>query len=156
MESNVAPLQRHATFTTAAGGLAVYPLWMGGVADALTAFKDCKAKLTRALAVAAVLPDQTLELADMDALEEAGLLIVEVPQRVKSLDGLQLAKFVEDQIDGADAAEYVVQDVSRVPSQVSSKAPVETIDAIAHPSDDQEEVALLRSLNDPDADDGGI
>lgn len=152
MEQNFAAQSRRASFATSAGGLFVYPLWKGGVADALQQFGSVQANVLRKLAVAAVLPEQSLDLNEMDALEEAGLLVVEVPQAARNYQLEQLAAYVEEQIDGPESI-TTVRAVAQPLGAPSSEAATPSVD---QPLSEDEETALLQSINDPDADEGGV
>lgn len=149
METNYAALGRHSIFATSAGGLAVYPLWKGGVADALQSFVNIRTHLTRKLGVAAVLPDQPLELNEMDALEEAGLLVVQVPHSIQDCHAEDVAAFVEKQIDAVDS---LTLSSEAQPVRQDTNASV----VYGQELSTEDEHALLESINDPDADEGSI
>ena len=150
MEPNFAVLNMHSGFSTSAGGLAVYPLWKGGVQDALLTLDQIRATLTRRLAVAAVLPDQTLDLNEMDALEAAGLLVVEVPHGLRSSAPDAVAAFVECQVDGPEAGTSIEPAPSPSHMAAAPDADSDFVPALS----DEDESALLRAINDPASDEG--
>lgn len=173
MEHNYAAQNKRASFATSPRGLAVYPLWKGGVKDALQQFGSYRTNLTRKLAVAAVLPNQVLNLNEMDELEAAGLLVVEVPQTARDYRDEQLATFLDEQIDGPESLPVGSAD-GRTPlaeAQAASELNIAVAgaagvagaigvaaapDVPAHELSQEEEGALLDLINDPEADEGGF
>ena len=139
---------RHANFVTTTGGLAVYPLWMGGVQDALDGFDKVRPNLPMQIGVAAMLSGHSLDLREMDALEDAGLLVLQVPPRMQTRVD-ELAAFVEAQIAGIRAltASANVQPVRQAGTSGE-------LDDGQLTEDDEQ--ALLESINDPDSDEGSV
>jgi hypothetical protein len=121
------------------------------VQDALDGFEKVRPTLPQQyqIGVAAVLSGQSLELRDMDALEDAGLLVLQVPPYMQGRVD-KLANFVENQIADVRALMTVSADVEPV-RQSSSQSESDDFQLT-----EDDELKLLESINDPDSDEGGI
>lgn len=58
----------------------------------------------RKLGIIAALPDHQFELAELDALEDAGLVVMEVPYDAQSSD--DLLEFIESSLEDTDCATH--------------------------------------------------
>lgn len=136
------------SFYISMGGLAVYPLWKGSVADAVFRVQSIRPQLRFGLAIVAGLPDQRIDVDQMTTMEQNGLLYIEVPQSMIDCTDSDLLCYVVKEVDGADEdrvayryqMDQVVQDVMWHKAQSISR--------------EQEEKNLLQAINDWESDEG--
>lgn len=130
----------------------VFRLWNTEVDDAVSAFAGQKAYLWSGaeppLGIAAVLPGQPLELGQLDALEAAGLLVIEVPEQLRHASTALIAQYLSDELRQLDAA----TSTHGQPEAVLA-ADLDDIAQGKHLGPEKQQ-ALLDLLNQPDTVDG--
>lgn len=126
-----------ASFYISAGGIAVYPLWEGSVADAIEQVDEIRGRLRFGLAIVGTLPNQVLDTAQLDAMESAGLLALEIPASMANCTNSDLLAYVINEVDGADADRVVYRQ--------------SLLDLV---TEEEEENELLRLINDCESDEG--
>jgi len=132
-------------------GLNVFPMWRHSVSEAVRVFPDYLKRrgAEGRLGVAAVLHDTPLTLADFDALEAVGLLVVEVPDMFRDENDTGIGEYLSRQIGDLDAA--LRADSTMLPESTSVFADDEYWPVEPTASDPGSESEILKSLNDSEA-----
>ena len=125
----------------------VFRLWPGDAArEVLNKLSGGAPKANR---VAVVLPQQELSAEDYEALEDAGVLVVEVPAKLAQSSDASIADYLTGQLNAGTNAT-----VSRMTAiGIVDPSPVEREDALLRAVDD--EGTLLEFVNDPANQQGG-
>lgn len=140
-------------------GVDVFALWKLSVVKAIYGFAQAGAKanlesfsspaaVTRRLGVAAVLPGSEIEYEDLVSLEQAGLLVVEVPPELESKEPSELEQYLRAQLGDVRAT----FDNPGAPAALSTDPSPDDYGPVQPPFDPTTEKQYLELLNARDTD----